>query len=183
MRQRVTTARLNLFMKSLGAAVRSRASVYLVGGATAVAIGWRDSTLDIDLKTIPDDDVLKSLSALKEELNINVELAAPDDFIPPLPNWQGRSPFIGRENLIDFFNYDFYSQALAKIERGHQIDLVDVDQMTRLKLIEPQRLIEFFEAIEDQLYKYPAISREKFRLSVETAVADLLDKSLRLGGK
>ena len=57
------------------------------------------------------------LRRLKEELEINIELASPDDFIPALDGWQGRSVFIARHARIDFFHYDFYAQALAKIER------------------------------------------------------------------
>jgi hypothetical protein len=55
----------------------------------------------------------------------NIELAAPDDFIPPLPGWEEWSIFIARRGKIDFYHYDLYAQALAKIERGHARDLAD----------------------------------------------------------
>jgi hypothetical protein len=46
--------------------------VYLVGGATAVTVGWRDSTIDIDLAFGPGaDDVLRAIPAIKDSLNIN----------------------------------------------------------------------------------------------------------------
>ena len=83
-----------------------------MGGATAVLRGWRDSTIDIDLKAIPDtDELLRRLSALKERLEVNVELASPDDFIPALPGWQERSRFIQQEGKLTFLHYDFYAQA------------------------------------------------------------------------
>ncbi len=49
-------------------------------------LGFRSSTVDIDVKLIPDsDELLWAIPKLKEELRVNVELAAPDQFIPPLP--------------------------------------------------------------------------------------------------
>ena len=102
-------------------------------------------------------------------MNVNVELAAPDDFMPPLPGWRGRSVFIARHGSIDFFHYDFYAQALAKIERGHERDLLDVDAMRRQRLIEPARLVELFGAIEPALIRYPAIDPASFRDRVRAA--------------
>ena len=44
------------------------------GGATAVLHGWRASTIDVDLKLVPDDDaLLRALPRLKEELHVNLE--------------------------------------------------------------------------------------------------------------
>jgi hypothetical protein len=172
MREKVTAARVQLFMKTLGASVRSNARVYLVGGATAVLLGWRESTIDIDLKIIPDSDVLKSLPSLKEKLNLNVELAAPDDFIPALPNWETRSSFVQREGSLEFFHYDLYGQALAKLERGHGQDLNDVREMITRKLVEPERLMSLFDAIESDLYRYPAVDPASFRKSVEAFLRD-----------
>ena len=120
MRQEVNLQRLQEFMRTLGRSATAPARGYLVGGATAVALGWRDSTLDIDLKIIPDSDaILRTLPALKERLQVNIELTSPDHFIPELPGWEERSRFIQQEGNVSFFHYDFYAQALAKIERGH----------------------------------------------------------------
>ena len=101
---------------------------------------------------------------------MNLELASPDDFIPALPDWRARSVFVARHGLVNFRHYDFYSQALAKIERGHAQDLSDVEAMSRLKLIEPDRLMRLFAAIESDLVRYPAIDPPQFRHRVETAV-------------
>src|SRR3979411_956998 len=121
MRQPVTTANLQLFMKALAASVTTPSRIFLVGGATSVMLGWRTSTIDIDLKIIPEsDEILRSLPQLKERLQVNIELASPDDFIPELPGWQERSRFIKREGKLSFYHYDFYAQALAKTERGHE---------------------------------------------------------------
>ena len=82
---------------------------------------------------------------------MNVELASPGDFIPELPDWRERSPFIVREGSLFFHDYDFYSQALSKLERRHARDVEDVIQMHARGLIDPGRLREFFAAIEPQM--------------------------------
>jgi hypothetical protein len=168
MRQKVSVDRLAQFMKSLGRGEKSATRVYLVGGATAVLLGWREATIDIDLKIVPDsDELLRKLPQLKEDLQLNIELASPDDFVPPLPGWEERSSYIGREGAVEFFHYDFYGQALAKIERGHTTDLRDVDEMIDRGLIEPSRLLDLFSRVEDKLYKYPAIDPKSLRQAVE----------------
>ena len=73
---------------------------------------------------------LREIPAIKDDLQVNVELASPAHFIPELPGWRDRSPFIVREGSIDFHHYDFYAQALAKIERAHARDLEDVREMS-----------------------------------------------------
>ena len=169
MRERLTVGRLHAFMRALGQAAKADGRVYVTGGATAVLFGWRESTLDIDIKIIPDrDEILREIAALKEALQINVELASPDDFIPPLPGWEERSRFIAREGRITFLHYDFFGQALAKIERGHEIDRRDVRAMIDAGLVDLSRLKELFRAIEPDLYRYPAIDPARFRRAVES---------------
>lgn len=161
-------------MRALGRGITEPCRVYFTGGTTAVLLGWRGSTIDIDLKLIPDsNELLRALPRLKEELEINVEIASPDDFIPALPGWQERSAFIRQEGALTFLHYDFYAQALAKIERGYERDLADVREMFASELIKPQRLRELFDAIEPLLYRYPAISPTAFRQALEQALADM----------
>jgi hypothetical protein len=171
MRERVTEPRLQAFMRILAHGVAEEGRLYLTGGACAVLLGWRVSTLDVDIKVFPEQNaVLRAIASIKETLNMNIELASPDDFIPPLPGWQDRSRFIVREGKLSFHHYDFYAQALAKIERGHDMDRDDVRQMFEAKLVEPARLRELFEAIEPELYRYPAIGPQRFRRAVESAL-------------
>lgn len=173
MRQKVTAARLEEFMKALGSGVTDAARVYLVGGASSVLLGWRDSTIDVDLKLVPEnDEILRRLPSLKERLQLNIELASPDDFIPELPGWQERSRFIRQEGKLTFLHYDFYAQALAKIERGHEKDLQDVREMIQNGFVEPNRLFELFSQIEEKIYKYPALDPQKFRAAVESVVRE-----------
>jgi hypothetical protein len=156
------------FMSALGKAATADAAVYFTGGVTAVLFGWRDSTIDIDLELVPDhDELLRAIATLKDELRINVELAAPSHFIPELPGWETRSPFITREGRLSFYHYDLYSQALAKIERGHAQDRLDVMAMRDAGLVQPERLRELFAAIEPEMYRYPAIDARSFRAAVD----------------
>jgi|SRR5215213_5419715 len=171
MRQKVNAEQLERFMKEIGRVGKKNVRIYLVGGATAVLLGWREATIDIDLKMVPEvDEILRTLPALKERLEVNIELASPDDFIPALPGWEERSRYIKREGNVEFFHYDFYAQALAKIERGLSNDMLDVRKMIEYGLVEPSRLLHLFSRIEDQLYKYPAVGEKSFRSEVEQVV-------------
>lgn len=101
MRQPLTADRLQEFMKALATEARTPGRVYLVGGASAVLLGWRNSTIDVDLKLNPEtDEILRSLSPLKERLQINIELASPEDFIPVVPGWEDRSQFIQQQGKL-----------------------------------------------------------------------------------
>lgn len=155
-------------MKALGREADRPAQVYLTGGATAVLYGWRASTIDVDIKMVPDlDRVFRTIPEIKERLQINVELASPDDFIPVREGWEDRSPFIAQEGPLVFRHFDLYAQALSKIERGHAQDVGDVDEMLDRGLVERSRLLEYFAAIESRLYRYPAIDPARFRRAVE----------------
>lgn len=174
MRRLVDRERLLLFMRELGRHAPTEARIYLTGGSSAVLLGWRETTIDVDVDVRPESEaVLRAIPRLKEELQINVELASPGHFIPELPGWQERSRFIVREGTIDFFHYDFYAQALSKIERSHARDLADVRAMREHGLIEPARLMKLFEAIEPQLFRYPAVDPRSFRRAVERFAAAL----------
>jgi hypothetical protein len=174
MRELTDAARLRQFMRLLGQRTRAGGRVYLVGGACAVWLDWRATTLDIDLDLDPGlDALLREIPAIKEELHVNVELASPAHFIPELPGWRDRSPSVIREGSIDFHHYDFYAQALSKIERAHARDVSDVREMATRGFIEPARLPVFFEQIAPELYRYPAIDPASFRRAVEQAVRAL----------
>src|SRR5688572_12125822 len=156
------------FMRVLGRQVRSNVRIYFTGGATAVLMGWRDSTVDIDLGFTPEtDEVFRSIPQIKEQLHINVELALPSHFIPAVPGWEDRSIYIGREGTVSFYHYDPYSQALSKIERGHTRDTEDVGAMIEHGLVERTKLGYYFGMIEPYLYKYPAIDADEFATAVE----------------
>ena len=172
--RRLTTAEITRrFMVEFARAAREPVSVYFTGGVTAILYGWRDTTIDIDLKLIPDsDELLREIPRLKETLHVNVELAAPDQFIPELPKWRERSLFIAAEGKVSYYHYDPYAQALSKIERGHRQDVVDVSEFIHAGLVERAQLLELFEEIEPRLYRYPAIDPSSFRRAVEDVVRE-----------
>ena len=147
----------------LGRRVRQKVRVYFTGGTTAVLMGWRDSTVDVDLRFEPEiDEFFRAIPEIKEKLQINIELAAPSDFIPPLPGWEDRCSYIGREGTVSFYHYDYYSQALSKIERRHEQDILDVEAMFETGLVEKVKLLSLFHQIESELYRYPAIDPKRF---------------------
>lgn len=170
MRRLADASRLQAFMCALGREAREEGRVYFAGGATAVLLGWRPATIDADIRLVPDSDrLLRAIPALKDSLELNVELASPADFIPELPGWEDRSLFIVREGKISFHHYDFYSQVLAKVERRHEQDLADIASMLREGRVEPRRALEFFYAIEPQFYRFPEIDPGSFRRAAEEA--------------
>ena len=168
MRELADAGRIHRFMRALGSVAPRDGVCYLVGGGTAVLLGWRESTIDVDIELDPDqDEVLRALPAIKDELQINVELASPRDFIPLPAGWQERSPSIGREGRLTFKHFDLLSQALAKLERGHTQDLGDVRVMLERGLVEAGRVRSAFDEIEPQLYRFPAIYPADFRWRME----------------
>jgi len=168
MRKEADARRVRKFMKRLAEETRGAGDVFLTGGSSAVLLGWRKTTLDVDLELDPEPPgAFDAISRLKDELEINVELASPAHFIPTLPGWRERSRPIGVHGAIRFWHYDFYAQALSKIERGHAQDLGDVREMLNRKLVEPKELRCLFEAIVGKLKRYPAIDPDAFREKVD----------------
>ena len=172
MRAPADADRVRRFMQALGGRSRGPGTVFFTGGASAVLIGWRQSTVDIDVKLDPEPaGAFEAIAALKDELDLNVELAAPDQFLPPLPGWRERSVFIERQGGVDFFHYDFDAQALAKIDRGWEQDLEDAREMVARRLVVPARLVEQLRAIESDLLRYPQVDPATLRERVSSFVA------------
>lgn len=169
MRTLATADRIRELMRRLGEAADGDTRIYVTGGATAVLIGWRDSTVDVDVKLVPErDSLFRAIPRLKEELNLNVELACPSDFIPAPAGWESRCLFISREGKVDWHHFDPVSQALSKIERGHARDAVDVEEMLRRGLVTTAQLIQHFLQIRPELIRYPAIDPDAFEQRVES---------------
>jgi hypothetical protein len=172
MREPADLNRIQRFMRALGEEARGDTRVYFTGGATAVLHGWRDSTVDVDIKFLPErDDVFRAIPALKERLHLNVELASPADFIPVRSDWEARSPFVERHGPVSFHHFDLYAQALAKIERDHARDVEDVAELIGRGLVERELLAAYFEDVAPNLYRYPAIDPSSFRARVQRVVA------------
>ncbi len=178
MRRPVNAERVRNVLDAIGHEARQAGKVYLTGGATAVLLGWRMSTMDIDMLLVPEQDsILRGLPRIKEALEVNIELAAPSHFIPPVPGWEGRSVPAGEFGPLDVRHFDFYTQALAKLERGHHRDLGDVKAMVGRSFVSPAKLISCLDEIEPLLYKYPALDPRSFRRRVEEFLKETESKS------
>jgi hypothetical protein len=173
-RRLATADRIRGFLAALGREARRPTRAYLAGGATAVLLGWRDATIDVDLKFVGGDAdrLLREIPRLKEQLQLNVELATPDDFIPVPAGWEDRSRFELQEGALAVYHFELVWQALAKIHRGHRQDLEDVGLMLRLGLVEPTGIRAAFSAIQGDLYRFPNIDAASFRRAVQAAAGD-----------
>ena len=171
MREVADRARIEAFLTALAREATVATDVFLVGGTSAVLVGWRAATIDIDLVMRPESDaMLRAIPSLKERFKVNVELASPDQFMPVPPGWEDRSPVISRIGQVTFRHYDFTAQALAKIERGHSRDLADVDAMLARGLISGPQVREMFARMEPELYRFPAIDPPSFRRAVDAVI-------------
>lgn len=166
-------AAVRQFLRELGRLARHPATIYLVGGATAVLEGWRPTTIDVDFRIEPEsDEVIRTIPELKIRLGINVELASPLDFLPEPAGWRDASPFIAQEGLLTIRHMDPALQALAKLERGFDQDLDDVEAMLARGLVDPERLRAMYEEIEPLLFRFPAVDVEQLRAAVEQVGRD-----------
>ena len=167
MRGGVDLKKLQTFMEELGNTARGPGRVYIVGGSTALLLGIREMTIDVDIKLDPEPlGVFESIARLKEQLSINVELASPDQFIPAIRGWQERSEFIARYGQVEFCHYDFYGQALAKIQRNYANDVEDARALIRLGKVDRSRLGDYFEEIKPELIRYPQINIKEIQRRV-----------------
>ena len=174
MREETSFDKIKQFMSQMGRKTKGACRIYFTGGTSAVLENWRPTTMDIDLSFAPEPQgAFEAIAELKRSLNINIELAKPSDFIPEVPGWESRSRFIDQVKDAQFFHYDFVSQALAKLERGHEKDLLDVRAMHNKGLIDGTTLLEHFRSIAHRLIRYPAIDENAFRTRVAQMVESL----------
>jgi len=165
---------VNSFLARLGEGCHGPGTVYVVGGASALLLGWRATTVDIDLKFEPEPlGAIELLPGLKRELSINIELASPDLFVPVPGNWRERSVFIVKHNQVSFFHFDFRSQALAKIERGTTRDLADVSAMVSQGVLTIEELRGAWEEVKEGVLRYPHLEPDALAHKVEQALEAL----------
>jgi hypothetical protein len=145
--------------------------VYLVGGGTAVYVGWRSASVDVDLCS-DEQAVFRNIQRIKERLAMNIEFARPEDFVPPLRGSADRHLFIETVGRVSFYHYDPYAQVLSKIVRGFQRDLDDARAFIHSKMVDPGKLSSLVSAIPESAYaRYPSLSRG----GVDSAVRSFLD--------
>ena len=168
MHRYVNLEKLEEFMTQVGRRATTPGTLYVTGGSSALLLGIRDQTIDIDIKLDPEPGgVFEAIAELKILLSINVELASPDLFIPELPGWRDRSHWITTAGMVTFRHYDFYGQALSKIERGYRQDLSDATALIQQGLIDKPELVRLSEAIRLELIRYPGIEPTMFYAKIE----------------
>lgn len=174
MRADVDCARVLELLSQLGRRLRAPHTLYLVGGSSAVVIGWRASTRAVDVRPEPDsDELLRILHELKQALDINIELVSPLDFLPALEGWQDRSPYLGSWGSLQVRHLDFRLQALAKLERSLDTDLDDVRAMLGRDLVSTAELHEAFAAMQADLFRFPAVDAARFERRLTDVVGGL----------
>ena len=175
MRRLVDPVRLRQVLEAFGRACRGSGVLYLTGGATALLEGWRDSTVDIGLKLDPEPEgAFAAIARIKEELDVNVELASPADFLPELGDWRRESRFVGRFGPIEVRHYDFRAQALSKLARGFERDMTDVRAMLGRGLVTCDGLRAAFDEMMPRLERFPRVDPRVliFRLGEICGVAE-----------
>ena len=173
MREPLDEKKLQRFLEELGRAVKGSGKVYLTGGATAVAYGWRARTIDVDLRLDPEPPgAFEAIARLKDELDVNVELASPMDFLPEVPGWRERSVFAAQHGPIAVYHYDPVSQVLAKLARGYERDLSDARSLLEARLSTKPAVAEGFEAIREHLVRFPRLDSGAFAARVRAFIGD-----------
>jgi hypothetical protein len=121
--------------------------------------GWRDATVGLALKLDPEPEgVFAVIARIKQELDVNVELASPDDFLPELADWRERSPLVGRFGGREVRHYDLRAQALAKLSRGFERDVAEVVAMLARELVRCESFHAALAQMEPRLERYPRVS-------------------------
>lgn len=167
-RNAITKDILKNFMQSIGRALKKSATLYLTGGSTAMLLGFRDGTIDIDIAGDM-DELFAHIPKLKERLQINIELAKPTDFVPSLPDEISRHILIGKFGNATFMHFDPYSQAFSKIVRAHTTDVADVKALIKMKLVNPKELYRMVRGISSREFqRYPRLNRSAVEMAVKS---------------
>ena len=151
MRAPADRERLDAFLRALGASGRSPIRLYLVGGAVMVDLGLRQATLDVDYVARGEASALRELERalpkLKDELDINVEPASPADFMPIPDGVLDQSAYVRSYGQLAVYHYHYPSLTLAKIARGAERDLVDVELLVRHGIVSWPEVEQMWERI------------------------------------
>jgi hypothetical protein len=162
-------------MKELAQSAPRRGAyrVYFVGGGTAVYLGWRRSSIDVDL--FSDQDVIfRDIQRIKERLNINIEFARPEDFVPPLAGTADRHMFIEKVGAITFYHYDPYAQLFSKVVRGFARDLDDAHKFVSSGTVDPAQFRALVAKIPNAAYaRYPSLSRKGVEGAVDRFLSEI----------
>ncbi|MDZ4805775.1 MAG: hypothetical protein SGI90_13025 [Candidatus Eisenbacteria bacterium] len=170
MRNELTRERLRTLMQEIARVApprRGAFQVYLVGGGTAVYSGWRAASIDVDLYS-DREEVFHDVQGIKERLNVNIEFARPEHFVPALRGTAGRHVLIETIPPVTFHHYDPYAQVFAKIVRGFTRDLDDARHFVDSGMVDESQLRLLVGQIpESEFARYPNLSRSAVVAAVD----------------
>ncbi len=170
----VTSDKLHDFMRAFAAAAKGPGSVFLTGGASAVLLGFRESTPDLTLRLDPEPaGASETMADLQKRLGLTIKRLSPSDFMPTPPGWHKRSRYIASYGGVSFYHVDFALQALAALERGSPQDLNDVRPLFKEGFLTPPGLLEAFATIEPELPRYPAVDATRLAKKVRLFLSNL----------
>lgn len=133
---------------------------YFSGGGTAVLMGWRESTIDIDIFLTDDKGQDASgpyashIEKLKNKLQINIEFASPLLFIPVSHDWQKEAIYIQKFQRVAYFHFPLVYQLISKILRGYETDLQDAHNIIEHQNISQTKVLERVIRLKDQWPRY-----------------------------
>jgi len=168
-RRSLTREGLRELMKALARSApgRRRYGVFFVGGGTAVQAGWRPSTIGADL-CADDDAVFRDVQQIKERLQLNIEFARPEAFVPALDGSDERHVFIETVGRVSFYHYDPYAQLLSKVVRGFDRDMQDAENFVSSGMVDAARFRSLVRGVPEGAWAmYPTLSRQAVRDAVE----------------
>lgn len=111
-----------------------------------------------------------------ERLQLNIEFARPEDFVPPLGGSEDRHVFIETVGKVSFYHYDPYAQLLSKVIRGFNRDMQDAKGFLDSGMVDAERFRFLVNAIPEAAYaKYPALSRHAVLEAVEGFLSGIGD--------
>src|SRR5262249_35310896 len=148
--------------------------VFFVGGGTAVYAGWRPSTIDADLYS-DDEAVFRDVQDIKERLEVNIEFARPEDFVPALAGSESRHVFIESIGRVSFFHYDPYAQLLSKVVRGFARDMDDARHFLASGMVDSDQFRSLVRGVPEKAYaRYPALTRRAVLDAVEDFLSSIV---------
>lgn len=109
----------------------------------------------------------RAIAKLKDELDVNVELSSPAHFLPELSDWREMSPYVGTFGALEVYDYDLRAQALAKLSRGFECDVLDVHALLDDGAVTVDALREAFDAMSSRIIRFPRVSAEIIRARIE----------------
>lgn len=164
--------KMRQLMDAMGRQVKNAVSVLFCGGATAVLLGFRESTVDVNLTFEPEhEEMFKLIKAFRDDLNINIELTSPAHFIPELEGSEARHVFIEDNGAVSFYHYDLYMQVLSNIERAWPVDLSDARSLA--KYVDLNLLTDLFLSASSAFERFPAIDRDALETKLRNFISDV----------